>query len=533
MKWMLQSIGSVLSLAVIYGVFSIITNLTFGVVNVSAEYGCPQGLQPGSLLQDSYVEGGRVDKGKCYRNCKPTSDSTVFYDCKVTPQTFQEQNTNIQCPAGATSGKVSERQDITKCYFCSGPYGVDGGTCPGYDYPQDNSVCPAGTQRGIGGLPGNNDKRPSNTDKCYFCKKKTGSDPYNTTGVNGYDCEEAGYAAPPGTELCGLNAAGQADQSCFNRGDQDGKDYLKAIQAAAPTKDYNIFRQHVPGSRYAQEFCNYYDTKEEDRYDYRLVRQACIYGYELGFGQNMICSDRFLGISAGKPQSEFPTVYSGYLYRYLAELKPYNNEVHKGNSPADSSAIGIVRYDPGNYHPNTQKLTNRLRDLIKGYVVSACHDGYTQYKVDYNFCNGDTSCQNSLRTDSRNVFDPGPPPGRLQDDSAGNPGSGSTKQVLYPADGQQCGGIDTAYFTCGLGDSLETSGIWSVVTIILNIVVSLITILAVGGIVWGALRYASSQDNAGQQQEALTFIRNVVIGLVLFLLMWSIMQYIIPGGIFR
>lgn len=98
-----------------------------------------------------------------------------------------------------------------------------------------------------------------------------------------------------------------------------------------------------------------------------------------------------------------------------------------------------------------------------------------------------------------------------------------------------CGGVEVAYFECGdefTGNGgVETSGLWGILTVVLNIMIAGVGILAVGGIVYGAIMYASAQDNASQVQEAIGIIRNTIIGLVLFAFMYALLQFLIPGGI--
>ena len=57
-------------------------------------------------------------------------------------------------------------------------------------------------------------------------------------------------------------------------------------------------------------------------------------------------------------------------------------------------------------------------------------------------------------------------------------------------------------------------------------------IVAVGGIVYGAILYASAADNQAQVTKALEVIRNVVIGLVAYALMYVLIEFLIPGGLF-
>jgi hypothetical protein len=54
----------------------------------------------------------------------------------------------------------------------------------------------------------------------------------------------------------------------------------------------------------------------------------------------------------------------------------------------------------------------------------------------------------------------------------------------------------------------------------------------VGGIVFGGYMYITARANAGQVEKAKVVIINSVIGLLLFIFMFSILQFLIPGGIF-
>lgn len=97
-----------------------------------------------------------------------------------------------------------------------------------------------------------------------------------------------------------------------------------------------------------------------------------------------------------------------------------------------------------------------------------------------------------------------------------------------------CAGVKTSIINCDASgkDGIENSGLWALLIIALNILAGLVGVVAVGGIVYGAIKYSSAQDNASQVQEAIGIIRNVVIGIVLFMGMYTILQALIPGGIF-
>jgi hypothetical protein len=75
---------------------------------------------------------------------------------------------------------------------------------------------------------------------------------------------------------------------------------------------------------------------------------------------------------------------------------------------------------------------------------------------------------------------------------------------------------------------------------IFNYLVGFIRFLAVGiglavtgGIIFGAYLYITARANASQVQQGQTVIINSVIGLLLYIFMFTILQFIIPGGIFQ
>jgi len=79
---------------------------------------------------------------------------------------------------------------------------------------------------------------------------------------------------------------------------------------------------------------------------------------------------------------------------------------------------------------------------------------------------------------------------------------------------------------------LENSDIWQVLILILNVMTGGVGIAAVGGIVFGAIMYASAGGSTEQTKKAITIITNVVIGIVAYALMYSLANFLIPGGLF-
>lgn len=93
----------------------------------------------------------------------------------------------------------------------------------------------------------------------------------------------------------------------------------------------------------------------------------------------------------------------------------------------------------------------------------------------------------------------------------------------------KCAGEKTDFFAC---DAEGGDAIIAVLKMILLIVSVGVGIVAVGGVVYGAILYASAQDSQEQIRKAVGIIRGVVIGLVLYVFMVAIINFLVPGGVF-
>lgn len=100
---------------------------------------------------------------------------------------------------------------------------------------------------------------------------------------------------------------------------------------------------------------------------------------------------------------------------------------------------------------------------------------------------------------------------------------------------EKCGNVDTSIIACDEtngDDKIENNAIWALLMIVINVMTAGIGILAVAGIVYGAVLYSTAEDKADQVKKATNIITNVVIGLVLYALMWAGLNFVIPGGVF-
>ena len=110
--------------------------------------------------------------------------------------------------------------------------------------------------------------------------------------------------------------------------------------------------------------------------------------------------------------------------------------------------------------------------------------------------------------------------------------NGKTKK---DADGNKytaycCGTSQTSIdFSCKSG----TLTVTSVLLTILNFLAVGVGIAVVGGIAWGGVTYITSDGNAAKAQQGVVIIINSVVGLLMFIFMYGILNFLVPGGLFN
>ena len=77
------------------------------------------------------------------------------------------------------------------------------------------------------------------------------------------------------------------------------------------------------------------------------------------------------------------------------------------------------------------------------------------------------------------------------------------------------------------------TAVWQLLLAVINIMTAGVAILAVGGIIYGAVLYTSAGPNRAQVVKAREILMNVVIGVVAFTIMFGLLQWLIPGGVFN
>ena len=122
--------------------------------------------------------------------------------------------------------------------------------------------------------------------------------------------------------------------------------------------------------------------------------------------------------------------------------------------------------------------------------------------------------------------------GNNQNQNGGNSNGGSNGGGGGSGGGSTCGSAHT-FFDWGCNGVDDKDSILTVLVTISNWLAAGVVIAVIGGIIYGAIMYATSAGDASKAKSATEIIRNAFIALILYFLMWAFLQYIVPGGLFN
>jgi|SRR5690606_10801094 len=107
-----------------------------------------------------------------------------------------------------------------------------------------------------------------------------------------------------------------------------------------------------------------------------------------------------------------------------------------------------------------------------------------------------------------------------RDGATGTGGQGQTESGCTSADGD----VKTSIIPCEM-DAMELL-VWAI-----NIMTVGVGVLAVAGIAWGAIMYASAGGSQEKTKKGIEIIRNVVFGLLLYVFLYAIVNFLLPGNV--
>ena len=79
---------------------------------------------------------------------------------------------------------------------------------------------------------------------------------------------------------------------------------------------------------------------------------------------------------------------------------------------------------------------------------------------------------------------------------------------------------------------VKDNAIFQLLKVVLQIMTAAVGVAAVAGVVYAAVLYTSAGDAMDQVKKSKTIITDVVIGLVAYALMFLLLNWLVPGGVF-
>ena len=95
-----------------------------------------------------------------------------------------------------------------------------------------------------------------------------------------------------------------------------------------------------------------------------------------------------------------------------------------------------------------------------------------------------------------------------------------------------CSVLPDALCKSGNGNTNEGGAIMELLKWVLRIMTAGVGVVAVAALVYAGILYSSASDKQDQMKKSKDMIMNTIIGLVLYALMFIILNYLIPGGVF-
>jgi len=103
--------------------------------------------------------------------------------------------------------------------------------------------------------------------------------------------------------------------------------------------------------------------------------------------------------------------------------------------------------------------------------------------------------------------------------------------IFHDSYAASCGGVNTSLISCENGNNETFGGVGALLKQGVIIMNWLVVALAVAGVAYGAVLYTTAGGNSDQTKKAISYIRNVAIGLILWGFMYVILNWLVPGGV--
>ena len=189
----------------------------------------------------------------------------------------------------------------------------------------------------------------------------------------------------------------------------------------------------------------------------------------------------------------------------------------------------LLSFTLGLSYPNQVNATKRTKEKLDAVLKNKKNPNSGKENNNQNQGNSNNQNQNQGNNQNNNQNQ-----GNNQNQNGGNNNSngGSNGGGGGSGGGSTCGSAHT-FFDWGCNGVDDKDSILTVLVTISNWLAAGVVIAVIGGIIYGAIMYATSAGDASKAKSATEIIRNAFIALILYFLMWAFLQYIVPGGLFN
>ena len=118
-----------------------------------------------------------------------------------------------------------------------------------------------------------------------------------------------------------------------------------------------------------------------------------------------------------------------------------------------------------------------------------------------------------------------------------DPGTGGSEHVTDPDPPEpevrdlKCSVLPQSFCNSAKEGELRDSGTFKILTLLLRIMTAGVGIIAVGALGYAGFLYATAGGSAEQTKKSKDMIRNTIIGIVAYGLMFILLNFLIPGGV--
>lgn len=100
---------------------------------------------------------------------------------------------------------------------------------------------------------------------------------------------------------------------------------------------------------------------------------------------------------------------------------------------------------------------------------------------------------------------------------------------------ETCSGVKTSidYGCKSTGTGVQATPVFALLLAAVNFLSIGVGIVVIGGILWGAFLYITANGNSGKTEQAMSIVVNSVIGLFVYAFLFAIVNFLVPGGLFK